>query len=98
MIISGRILRHSYGVDDSGRSRKTPDDGRGGDSNFRSNLSATAVVRSGLAGLESADVPDARAGIGIERIYRIMFGSDNEYVVGNAANRNGGQIERLGID
>ena len=48
-------------------------------------LAAAPVVGSGLAGFQSGDVPDGRAGISVEGVDRVVFGGDDEKVVSAAA-------------
>ena len=57
-----------------------------------------AIVGRGLAGFESGDVPEAGAGVGVVGVDGVVLGDDNQQIVDDAGDGDGGQVERLGVD
>ena len=98
MVVAGGILGHGDGVDDAVGSGRTIDDGSGSDADFRRDLGAAVIVGWSFTGLESPDLPEFGASIGVECVDGVVLGGDDEQVVGRAVDWNCGKIERLGID
>ena len=76
---------------------RSDDRGRG-DSDLGRDLAASAIVGSGLAGFESGDVPEVRAGVGVVGIDGGVLGGNDQQIVGNAGDGHGGQVEGLRVN
>ncbi len=98
MVAPGGILAHADGEECAVGAAVAVDDWRRGDADFGRDLPAAVVVAGGFARGEDGDVPELRAGVGVEGIDGGVLGGDVEDVVECVADDDVRHEERLRVD
>lgn len=98
IIVARAVLGHGHEVNNRVAGRRSIDNGGGSDSYVRRHLTASAIVGGDFAGLESGFVPDEGAAVGVVGVDAVMFGCDDQQVVGDTGDTDGRNVERLCVD
>ena len=98
MVVPRGILAHAYGEERAIHASLAIDDGGGGNSNLRRDLTASVIVACGFARAENRGRPELCAAVGIKGIDTVMLGGDVEDVVELGADDGVGEEEWLGVN
>ena len=103
VIVARSVFRHGHHVNRSIRTARAINHWGGGHADFRSYLAATTIVRCCFARFQHRELPDRCAGIRVEGVDGIVFGSNDQHVVRAVVravvrNYDVGGVERFGVD